>query len=62
MGTSRAQTRLRPTPWPRSGLMTRRRVWAYVFIAIPVIWLFVFSVGPILGHAHAPGGDALERR
>ncbi len=28
--------------------MTRRMVWAYVFIAIPVIWLFVFSVGPIL--------------
>lgn len=33
---------------PSSGLMRRRMIWGYVFIAIPVIWLLVFSAGPIL--------------
>lgn len=37
-----------PRSWPKTGLMRRRMLWAYVFIAIPVIWLVVFSLGPIL--------------
>ncbi len=28
--------------------MRRRMIWGYVFIAIPIVWLLVFSVGPIL--------------
>jgi multiple sugar transport system permease protein len=32
----------------RGNLMHRRTIWAYIFIAIPVLWLFMFSVGPIL--------------
>jgi multiple sugar transport system permease protein len=39
---------IKPKSWPRSGLMRRRMLWAYVFVAIPVIWLTVFSLGPIL--------------
>ncbi len=37
-----------PQSWPKSGLMRRRMLWAYAFIAIPLIWLVVFSLGPIL--------------
>ncbi len=37
-----------PQSWPKSGLMRRRMLWAYAFIAIPMIWLVVFSLGPIL--------------
>lgn len=37
-----------PRSWPKTGLMRRRMLWAYIFIAIPVIWLLVFSLGPIL--------------
>jgi len=39
---------IKPKSWPRSGLMRRRMLWAYAFVAIPVIWLMVFSLGPIL--------------
>jgi multiple sugar transport system permease protein len=39
---------IKPKSWPRSGLMRRRMLWAYAFVAIPVIWLTVFSLGPIL--------------
>ncbi|NPV66032.1 MAG: sugar ABC transporter permease [Anaerolineae bacterium] len=28
--------------------MRRRMIWGYVFIAIPILWLLVFSLGPIL--------------
>ncbi len=42
------RARRRPGGWPTSGLMRRRMIWGYVFIAIPIIWLLVFSVGPIL--------------
>ncbi len=34
--------------WPRTGLMRRRMLWAYVFVAAPLIGLFVFWLGPIL--------------
>jgi len=37
-----------PRSWPKTGLMRRRMLWAYIFIAIPLIWLVVFSLGPIL--------------
>jgi multiple sugar transport system permease protein len=37
-----------PQSWPKSGLMRRRMLWAYAFIAIPLIWLVLFSLGPIL--------------
>lgn len=37
-----------PQSWPKSGLMRRRMLWAYAFIAIPLIWLVMFSLGPIL--------------
>lgn len=33
---------------PTSALMRRRMVWAYIFLAFPLIWLTVFSLGPIL--------------
>ncbi len=42
------QARWRPASWPSSGLMRRRMIWGYVFIAIPILWLLVFSLGPIL--------------
>lgn len=37
-----------PQSWPKSGLMRRRMLWAYAFIAIPLTWLVLFSLGPIL--------------
>ena len=37
-----------PRSWPKTGLMRRRMFWAYAFVAIPVLWLVVFSLGPIL--------------
>ncbi len=37
-----------PTSVPRSNLFRQRMIWAYVFISLPVIGLFVFSLGPIL--------------
>jgi len=33
---------------PRSGLMRRRVIWAYLFVALPILALLVFSLGPIL--------------
>lgn len=38
----------RPANWPTSGLAWRRVIWAYIFIAAPMLALVVFSLGPIL--------------
>ncbi len=38
----------RPANWPVSGLTWRRVIWAYIFIAAPMLALLVFSLGPIL--------------
>jgi multiple sugar transport system permease protein len=42
------RARWRPRSWPSSGLARRRTLWAYAFIAIPIIWLIIFSLGPIV--------------
>jgi multiple sugar transport system permease protein len=39
---------IKPKSWPKTGLMRRRMMWAYVFISIPLLWLMIFSLGPIL--------------
>ena len=39
---------IKPKRWPKTGLMRRRMIWAYLFIGIPLIWLVVFSLVPIL--------------
>jgi multiple sugar transport system permease protein len=38
----------RSANWPRTGLMRRRMLWAYLFVAAPLLGLLVFWLGPIL--------------
>ena len=38
----------RSANWPRTGLMRRRMLWAYAFVAAPLLGLLVFWIGPIL--------------
>jgi multiple sugar transport system permease protein len=38
----------RSANWPRTGLMRRRMLWAYVFVAAPLLGLLLFWLGPIL--------------
>lgn len=36
-----------PSP-PKSHLLRHRTMWAYIFVSMPILGLFVFSLGPIL--------------